>query len=207
MKYIKWYAIGLLVLMVLLYVARSELLIKKYKKISASVMVEEIIEDNIVDLPAIIENDNIELQIAKNETIRVIEFKYVYADPPESDDDINDVNTFVDFLPDESIDILTILDNDSRKALTHYKYSDALNDYSMTLKIKYDYKHETFEITPHDLDFELQKAFPFCISAVLNNSSCGLNLSWDFWRFRVGSGIYVTKDINPIVGISVGWRF
>ena len=204
MKHFKWYAVGLIIL--LIYTVRSELLIKKYKKLSASVATEQIEKDNSVELPAIVENDSIEIQVAKKETIRVTEFKYIYADPPKSDDDIAQVNEYIDFFPDESIDVYDILEKDSRVALTHYKFTSDIM--SATFKILYDYKHESFEITPHDLDFDVQKDFRYTFSLVATSESqIGVFLQYRVWRFSVGSGLLINKEIEGLALVGLGWEF
>ena len=201
MKYLKFYVIGLFVLLILLYAVRSELLINKLRKLSISAMTEEIEADNTVVIPA--ENkEDLKIDTEEiNEKLIEEHNETNFQDPV--DDWESDVNEYIDFLPDWMPELYA----EDRKAITHYKYSDTLNNYSLTLKVLYDYKHETFEISPHDLDFSPQKAYPFCLNAVLHSNSAGLRLDWDFWRIRLGSGIYITKEINPMVGISVGIRF
>lgn len=208
MKYFKYYAIGLFIILILAYTVRSELLIKKLRTLSASVLTEEIIEDNTVELPAEVENDNIELQIAEAETIRVTEFVYLYADLPETDDDIAQVNEYIDFLPDESIDVSTILEEDTRIAITYYKYPNALKDYSVTLKIKYDYKHTKFIIEPQELRFEAERDFRYTFSLfATSQSQIGVFLQYGIWRFSIGSGLLVNKNIEGVALISLGWEF
>jgi len=116
------------------------------------------------------------------------------------------VNEYIDFVPDYLPELPEI--KETRIAITNYHYKDMPNAYSLDLKIKYVYSTMTFEIEPSELKFKRVKNRPFCFSAVLLSNGGGVHLSYDlFKRLRLGSGIYVDKEISPFVGISVGWVF
>lgn len=181
------------------------------KKQQQEVSAAEIEEANVQKLDAEIKDEQIfklKQKINEWEIKYLAEFENNYQEPEEYD---KQVNEFVEFVPDPIPEVKTIIKEvykeDDRKAITHYKYTDVPNKYSASFEILYDYKDLSFKITPHNLEFEPQKERPFCLSVVLNSNSAGTRFDFDLWRFRFSSGIYVTNQFSPVVGISIGWRF
>jgi len=124
------------------------------------------------------------------------------------DEPIPDVNTYIDYDPDWSPELEDIFTFDNRIAEYTYHYTDTSNEYSAEFAIKYEYRTQLFTITPSELTFEPEKVYPFCLSACILSNAYGLNLSYDFlYRFRVGSSVLLTKKVEPVLGVNIGFRF
>lgn len=164
-----------------------------------------------------IQSDNVAMQEAdnKDEIIETLENqvaelnkklleKHNEENYQKPTDDIPQVDEYIPFVPDWLPELPI---EETRSAITNYKWQDTENNYYMTLKIKYFYNNMTFEVTPKDLSFKQVKPKPFCASVILLSNGYGANISYDLWRIRLGSGIYISKEFIPFVGISAGWRF
>ena len=133
-----------------------------------------------------------------------------YQDPVNNDvyDTADTVNELVDYVPDWSPELEDIFTFDNRIAEYTYHYTDTSNEYSAEFAIKYEYRTQLFTITPSELTFEPEKVYPFCLSACILSNAYGLNLSYDFlYRFRVGSSVLLTKEVEPVIGVNIGFRF
>ena len=119
-----------------------------------------------------------------------------------------DVNTYIDYVPDYLPEIPDLFENDTRVAITHYKYSDSLNKYSTTLKIKYEYKDTKFIIEPQDVSFVPQKAFRYNLNILAtSDKQLGSFLSYRIWRVHIGSGMLIDRDFRGVAIIGVGVEF
>jgi len=122
-------------------------------------------------------------------------------------EDIPQADVYIPFVADYVPEIHTYLSgNETRKAKVIYPFRSEY--FSADYTILYDYYSTSFEVTPKNLKYKIQKKLPFCVSASINSNSYGIGLSWDFlYRMRIGSNIYLTKEVEPVIGISVGFRF
>ena len=181
---------------------------KHYKEINTAEQKQNIIEKNTIKNKAKIENDNKQAIIDSLQLVENIKFKYIYVDPPEKDDDIAPVDEYIEFIPDLDIDqvIKDFLASDNRRAMTHYKYKDSLNEYAVDFRIDYEYLTQDFRIKPVQVSFEPVKRYPFCLNVFWNITSGGIRVDYDIWRIRLSPAIGLTNEIKPLVGISIGFK-
>ena len=116
------------------------------------------------------------------------------------------VDEFVEFGPDPIPE--EVFNYDPRIAEFSYEYRDEANEYSATFDILFEYNRQNFIITPSELTYEETKNYPFCVMASINSNSYELSLSYDlFRRIRIGSNVGLTREVEPVVGISIGITF
>ena len=78
----------------------------------------------------------------------------------------------------------------------------------MTLKIRYDYKHTKFEITPQSLSFVPQKANKTSLNIMATSESqIGLMLQYKLWRIPFSVGMLINKEINGVALVGIGFEF
>ena len=125
------------------------------------------------------------------------------------DKSIPDVNTYIDFVPDYLPPIKELIENDTREAITHYKYSDPINNYYMTLKLKFRYKTQDFEVTPLELKFDPpERKYPFTCSAVVTSEEqIGALVQYKVWRFPISVGMLVNREFQGVALVGVGVSF
>ena len=141
--------------------------------------------------------------IAKQNADKIEMLGNTYIDNQESG-----VNTYIDFVPDYIPEMDTFFEDDTRVAITHYKYSDSLNKYSTTLKIKYEYKDTKFIIEPENVSFIPQKAFRYNLNILAtSDKQLGAFLSYKIWRVHIGSGMLIDRDFRGVAIIGVGVEF
>ena len=161
-----------------------------------------ILEANIVELES--ENDRLKQDAdfykQINEELLASHNENNYQKPT---DNSGVVDEFVDFVPD----YYEFPINETRFALTNYKWVDEANDYRMNLEITYRYKTGIFEIKPSELSYEAPKTYSLTTSVLIASNGYGIMLEKDLWRFNVGVGGLVTKEIEGIALIKVGFRW
>lgn len=125
------------------------------------------------------------------------------------DKSIPDVNTYIDFGSDYFPEFPDLFENDPRIAITHYKYSDTINDYYLTLKLKFRYKTQEFEVTPSELKFDPpERKYPFTAYVLLTSrEQIGVSLSYQFWRINVMTGMLVNRELTGVALVGVGFNF
>ena len=119
--------------------------------------------------------------------------------------DIPQVDSLIIFLPD-SVYFDPEFIEETRIAITNYKWIDADNKYAVDFKIRYDYKHLSFEITPENLSYKPPKKYNLTTSVLIASNGYGFMIDYQIWRFEVGVGGIVTKDIEGIALIKIGFR-
>ena len=122
------------------------------------------------------------------------------------DKPIPDVNTYIDFVPDWSPELEEMLKTDTRIAKYRYVYEDTSNDYSLAFNILYEYNRQNFIIEPSELTYEPPKKYNLTTSVLIASSGYGIMIDKDIWRFNIGVGGIVTKDIEGIALIKIGFR-
>ncbi len=167
----------------------------------------EILQDNIAELKA--ENDLVKQDIAFykqiNEELLKLHNEHNYQ-KPVNDGVVNEeesVNTFVDFVPD----YYEFPISDTRYALTNYKWVDSSNNYAVSFEIEYRYETGIFKVTPSELSYQAPKQYNLTTSVLIASNGLGFMLDYDLWRINVGVGGVVTKDVEGIALIKVGFSF
>ena len=160
-----------------------------------------ILEANIVELKS--ENDRLKQDAdfykQINEELLASHNENNYQKPT---DNSGAVDEFVDFVPD----YYEFPINETRFALTNYKWVDEANDYRMNLEITYRYKTGIFEIKPSELSYEPAKTYSLTTSVLIASNGYGIMLEKDLWRFNVGVGGLVTKEIEGVALVKIGFR-
>lgn len=139
-------------------------------------------------------------------------FKYVYADPPETDSDIAPVDEWIEFTSDWA-DLLPdvveeVLKEDTRVATTTYKYRDRANDYAVDLKVLFPYKTQIYSFTPLNVRFESVKTYTFAAGIIwIPEQAVLIGLDYDLSCLRFGASAGLTKEFKPEIALSLGYRF
>ena len=210
MKKVKLIFICLFAFAVMVIVAyiSSKITAKHYREINIAEQKQNIIEKNTIIKNAKMEIDNKQATIDSLESREMIIFEMAHAPPPKKDEDIPQVDKYIEFIPDCDIEqiIKDFLASDNRRAMTHYKYKDSLNEYAVDFRIDYEYLTQDFRIKPVQVSFEPVKRYPFCLNVFWNITSGGIRVDYDIWRIRLSPAIGLTNEIKPLVGISIGFK-
>lgn len=174
-----------------------------YKKINIAEQKQSIIEKNTIKQKADIENDNKQAIIDSLKIALTKANELSYAEPPKTDNDITPVDVFEEFvhdiIPDLPEVVNDIIEEDTRKAITYYKYRDAINNYGVDIKTIYQYNSQEFVFEPLNVIYEPQKNYPFAVGIYLTtNESIGSWIDWDLWRVRLGvsAGVSIKMELE-----------
>ena len=121
-------------------------------------------------------------------------------------DNPNAVNEYVYFIPDPVPDIQTIIEKlETRKAKVIYPFRSEY--FSADYTIIYDYYSYSFDIIPKNLKYKIQKKLPFCASAIISSNGYGALIQWKIWRFNLGAGGIVNREIEGVALVTLGFNF
>ena len=117
------------------------------------------------------------------------------------------VNTCIDFGPDYLPPLKELIENDTRKAITHYHYRDNQNNYFVDFRVSHNYSDGTFEFVPKNLSITPQKEYKLAVNLlVTSEKQLGLILQYDIWRFRLNSGGFINSNLEGVAVIGIGFK-
>ncbi|MBC8490092.1 MAG: hypothetical protein H8D45_29085 [Bacteroidetes bacterium] len=182
---------------------------KHYKAINIAEQKQSIMDKNTFKKKAKIENDNKQAIIDSLELVENIKFKYIYAEPPKTDEDITPVDILEKFVPE--IDIGQIIENfiksDTRTATTVYEYRDKENNYGADVLITLPYRTGKYDFKQLNVIFNPKKRYPFAVGIYLTtNESIGSWIDYDLWRVRFGVSAGVSTKMELEGRVDLGFK-
>jgi len=204
MKHIKWYA---LTIAFIIYTAGLIYLGTKLNKPPIDTTAIEQANTRVLEAEnrvALLE-EGIEIYKAgwaKAERLLKEQFDSYYQNPNITD--IPQVGEYIHFLPD-STEFKPEFFVDKRKAKLLYPFRSEY--FSADYTIIYDYYSTSFDITPKNLEYKIQKKLPFCASAIISSNGLGALLQAKVWRINVGAGGIVNREIEGVALVTLGFNF
>ena len=127
-----------------------------------------------------------------------------YQNPDTAD--IPQVGEYIPFVPDSTYFNPNFI-IETRIAKLEWRWIDRINKYSYDINAEYDYSTCQLYLGPSEVRFEPAKTYSLTTSVLIASNGYGIMLEKDLWRFNVGVGGLVTKEIEGIALIKVGFRW